>query len=148
VSSHITRGAPDWLPFWRHNQLGFYDTVALAESVIPAGEAARYEVLGYRFLDREIDGGIESPWTPPVAGGLVVDAGFVSVGFDAVNRTGADFLFECSPLSCNYAAKTMAHNEHCLFASLEEAVAGAVVFSRGGWEPGRYYVAEVLRRFS
>jgi hypothetical protein len=67
------------------------------------------------------------------------------VGFDAVSKsTGSSF--EHSPLFCNHAALTLAHNEHCLFATLDEAVAGALAFSGGNWEPGPYYVAQVLRR--
>jgi hypothetical protein len=52
-----------------------------------------------------------------------------------VSKSRAHF-FECSPLSCNHAAKTFKANAHCLFDALDEAVAAARVFSKGSWEPG------------
>jgi hypothetical protein len=67
---------------------------------------------------------------------------FLSVGFDAVARSH-DF-FECSPLSCNGGAATFATNDACLFQALEEALAAAKEFSTGNWEPGPYWVVEVL----
>ncbi len=69
------------------------------------------------------------------------DSGFVSIGFDAVGLSHK-FLglsqnsFGCSPLSCNGAAEQFAVNERCLFPTFNAAVAGAVEFSRGNWEPG------------
>jgi hypothetical protein len=70
---------------------------------------------------------------------------FELLGFDAVSKSVADF-FECSPLSCNGAAKTFKVNAHCLFDALDNALAAAKEFSNGNWEPGPYYVARVLRR--
>jgi hypothetical protein len=40
----------------------------------------------------------------------------------------ADF-FECSPLSCNGAAKTFKANADCLFDALDGAIAAAKEFS-------------------
>lgn len=66
------------------------------------------------------------------------------IGYDVVSRSGGH-LFECSPLSCNGGWQQFAVNEFCLFASLPEALRGAVTFSGPGWEPGPYFVVEVLR---
>jgi hypothetical protein len=35
VSECISKGPPDWINKWRHNDLWLYDTRALAESVVP-----------------------------------------------------------------------------------------------------------------
>jgi hypothetical protein len=70
---------------------------------------------------------------------------FEPLGLDVVCKSVADF-FECSPLSCNGAAKTFKANSHCLFDALDDAVAAAKEFSKRNWEPGPYYVARVLRQ--
>ena len=145
VSTCLAQAPAGWINHWAHNALGFYDTVQLAESVIPEAEAAAYEVFGYRFSRQLFQDGRAAPWAVPELPCAPPGREFAPVGFDAVSKT-ADF-FEHSPLSCNRAAETLTRNEHCLFDTLEEAVAGAMTFSAGGtYEPGPYYVAQVLRR--
>jgi hypothetical protein len=70
--------------------------------------------------------------------------GFMSLGFDVVNKTVSAF-FECSPLSCNGMANEVAVNRFCLVEDLVEAIALADRFSRDEPEPGPYYVLDVLR---
>lgn len=143
VSCCIVPGPPDWIRPWRHNELGFFESIEEAESVVPPAEVERYDLHGYQFLDQLFDAGKPAAWDPSVV--LQAPSEFEILGFDAVSRSTSSF-FECSPLSCNYAAATVAHNEHCLFSSLEEAVQAAATFSSGGAEPGPYHVAQVLRR--
>jgi hypothetical protein len=65
------------------------------------------------------------------------------LGYDVVSRSlGSNF--ECSPLSCNSAAEEIEVNGYCLIDRLEAAVEAARTFSSGNWEPGPYYVLEVL----
>jgi hypothetical protein len=144
ISACLAQAPPGWINHWAHNALGLYDTVALAESVIPEAEAASYELFGYRFAGQVFLGGSAEPWVVPELPCAAPGKEFASVGFDAVSKTG-DF-FEHSPLSCNRAAEALARNEHCLFNTLEEAGKGAMIFSGAGYEPGPYYVAQVLRR--
>jgi hypothetical protein len=144
ISCCVVPGPPGWIDRWDHNELGFFDTVAQVELVIPEGERHLYDVYGYRFLDQTFEAGQPGAWTPPVALERT-GAHFESLGFDAVSKSVSSF-FECSPLSCNYAARAVPHNEHCLFSSLKEAVTGALTFSMDNPEPGPYYVAEVLRQ--
>jgi hypothetical protein len=113
--------------------------------VTPAGEAERYEIFGYRFHRFAFEDGLEVTWEPPSVQARGPSSDWRSIGFDAVSRSGSSF-FECSPLTCNGAAATMPHNEHGLFPTFEAAKEGARIFSHGGWEPGPYFVAEVLRR--
>lgn len=146
ISQCLAHAPPGWINHWQHNALGFFDTVDQALSVIPEGEAARYELYGYRFSRQMFDKGHAAPWSIPELPCEQPGRDFISIGFDAVSKTADADLFEHSPLSCNRAAEKLAKNEHCLFATLEEAVAGAMTFSTGEFEPGPYYVAQVLRR--
>jgi hypothetical protein len=144
VSACLATAPPGWINHWQHNELGFYDTVELAQSVIPEAELAAYDLFAYRFSPHVFQGGRAAPWTIPELRCAPPGRELIPVGFDAVSKT-ADF-FEHSPLSCNRAAETLTKNEHCLFATLEEALEGAKFFSGGTFEPGPYYVAQVLRR--
>jgi hypothetical protein len=144
VSDCMSKGPPNWVDHWRHNDIGLFDTVQLAESVIPANERHEFTIVGYRIWDRMLENGVEvalGGTVRPVPG---PDAGFVSVGFDAVGWSYN--AFACSPLSCNRGAEQFPANERCLFSTFDAAVAGAVEFSTGHWEPGPYWVVEVLRR--
>ena len=72
-------------------------------------------------------------------------AGFTTIGFDSASRSSVSGLsLECSPLSCNGLAAELPVNEHCLFPTLDDAIAGAVRFAVEQPEPGDYYVVEVL----
>jgi hypothetical protein len=143
VSECMSKGPADWINKWLHNDLWLFDTVALAEAVIPTEERAETRVLAYRVWDRMFDAGqdVEAPLVMKDLPGP--EEHFVRVGFDAVVRSHD--AFGCSPLSCNGGAATFATNEACLFQSLEDALAGAREFSKGNWEPGPYWVVEVLR---
>ena len=145
VSECISKGPPDWIEHWRHNDFGLFDSEEIAESIVPEGDRGHYTIVAYRVWDRMFDGGEEvpAPALPPAL--TEPDARFSRVGFDAVARSGMT-SFECSPLSCNGAARTFSANEKCLFQTAEEAIAGAKAFSKGGWEPGPYWVVEILSR--
>jgi hypothetical protein len=143
VSDCISKGPRDWVDKWVHNDVGLFDTRDLAMSVLPEGEASAFTIVGYRVWDRMFDQGHEvALWAdlPALQG---PDADFVTVGFDAVARS-QNASFEHSPLSCNGGAATFPTNEACLFRTLDEALEGAKVFSKGHWEPGPYWVVEVL----
>ena len=143
VSECISKGPPDWIDQWRHNDFGLFDTRELAESVVPESDRTGYTTVGYRVWDRMFDQGKEVPLPtdPPSVPGP--EPGFMSRGFDAVARSGS-FGFACSPLSCNGGASSLPTNERCLFRTLDEAISGAREFSTGPWEPGPYWVVEVL----
>ena len=145
VSNCMAKGPEDWIDSWRHNtSTWLFDTPELAASVVPPDERVAFAIVAYRFWAPVFDQGEEFdldddlPTLPPP------DDSFESLGFDAVGRGPSSFT--CSPLSCNHAATTFQANEHCLFGTLEEALAGAKAFSTGDWEPGPYYIVEVLRQ--
>ena len=146
VSECMSKGPRGWIDRWRHNDFWLFDSVGLAESVVPEGERSNYRVLGYRVWDHVFDAGRSVPLLdtrapkrlPEPEAGLRVRR----VGFDAVSRSYD--TFDHSPLSCNAAAVTFPSNESCLFRTLDDALVGAERFSHGTWEPGTYWVVEVL----
>jgi hypothetical protein len=144
VSECISKGPENWIQKWRHNDLWLFDTPELAESVVAAGERHLFATIGYRIWHSGFDAGREDNLTMADAGTAVFDPAFQSLGFDAVVRSLNGF--GCSPLSCNGAAATHPTNERCLFPTVEAAIAGAKEFSAGTWEPGVYWVVEVLGR--
>jgi hypothetical protein len=145
VSDCISEGPPDWIDKWLHNDLGLFDTPELAESVVPEPDRGQYTIVGYRVWDRMFDHGKDVPLSTTPSSVPGPAPGFISLGFDAVARSMSS-SFECSPLSCNGGAATFLTNENCLFETLDAAIAGAREFSSGNWEPGPYWVVEVLSR--
>jgi hypothetical protein len=143
VSACISEGPPGWIDHWKHNRHGFYDAEKLAEQV--AGpDRAGYDLYAYRlFPFRCIGDKIESA---PVDGVGRAPEDYAFLGYDVVTRSTADF-FECSPLSCNAAARHYPVNEFCLLAGRETALHVLQEISRdGGYEPGPYYLFEVYRK--
>ncbi len=63
VSECMSKGPGDWINKWLHNDLWLFDTVALAEAVIPPEDRAETRVLAYRIWDRMFDAGqdVEAP---------------------------------------------------------------------------------------
>jgi hypothetical protein len=145
VSNCIAKGPEDWIKSWQFNELGFFDEVAVAEGLISEGERLGFELYAYRFLDQRFAAGVPELWRLPDLTCEALPANFETLGFDVVSKSQSDF-FECSALSCNGGARKFPVNEFCLFKTGDEAILSAVEFSGGNWEPGPYYVAEVLRR--
>jgi len=146
VSECIAEAPKDWIKSWAFNDLGFFDDVDIAESLVPEADRSQFDIYAYEFLDERFAGGLAEPWALPRLACKPPGVDFEPLGFDVVSKSVSTF-FECSPLSCNGAAKAFKANAHCLFDALDDAVAAAKVFSSpGGWEPGPYYVARVSRR--
>ena len=108
VSECISKGPHDWVNKWRHNILGFYDSETLARSVIDTN-ADEFDLYAYKLYPFQFDNGTVLPFKIPVCleDKLVM---YQFLGYDPVSKS-TDF-FECSPLSCNYAAKKFSVNRH------------------------------------
>jgi hypothetical protein len=146
VSHCISPGPEDWVDHWRHNELGWFNTVADARSVVPESERGLYRLFAYR-LERFVyrKGNRIAIPIPATVRPDPIGPEFVERGFDAVSKSMEDILgFDCSPLSCNSLATEMEANEFCLFPSRDAAAAAAQSFSVEGPEPGDYYVIQVL----
>jgi len=146
VSEHISSGPDDWEESWIHNEFGWFNSIADATRVVPEPDRPAYRLFAYRVAPHVYRGGdCIDLQIPANVRPVPIPVDFVSLGFDAVSKSDASVLgFECSPLSCNYLASEIPTNEFCLFQSAEAASAGAERFSRGGAEPGDYYVIQVL----
>jgi hypothetical protein len=146
VSECISPGADNWIASWRHNGLGWFNRVSDAVGVIPEEQRGDYRLFAYRIHPEVFRGGDRSPLRlPDDVLPEPLPAGFRSIGFDSASRSSvAGLSLECSPLSCNAMASEMTVNEHCLFPTLDTAIAGAVRFAVEQPEPGDYYVVEVL----
>jgi hypothetical protein len=144
VSECISEGPEGWIDAWKHNACWVYDTPELAASVVPEGEEG-FEVYAYRQVPVCVADGEVRDEPPAEVDAAPLTDEFEWLGYDAVSRSISP-MFECSPLSCCGAAESMPVNRHCLFETLEQALAGAREFSSGPWEPGPYLVVEVYRR--
>ena len=145
VSNCVSEPPEGWIEQWLHNDIGFFDNVSDAMAIVPAEDRARYRLFAYRLYPARFQHGGQQPFVMPASAADPVPPAFRSLGFDAVSKSMDSILgFECSPLSCNSMAAELGTNEHCLFDSLEAAIAGATRFSLEQPEPGDYYVVEVL----
>jgi hypothetical protein len=143
VSACISQDPPDWIERWIHNDLGFFDSLELALSVVPEAERGLYEVYAYKMLPRRFDGPIEKDWPLPELRVQPMPADFRRLGYDVVGHP-YDF-FDCSPLSCNAIAAERPVNAYCLFEREEEAL--DFLRSEQIWlcEPGPHALLEVWR---
>lgn len=160
VSNCISCGLETWgsnASQWTHNGLGLWDNEISLQDILAAeaGQAA-FNIFSYLLLPVAFGPDGETPIThgdmPDFAGPRPAaeppDRTFEAIGFDCVatewNLPIAGF--GCSPLSCNYMAREIPVNRHCLIDRLEEAIAAARHFAKEQPEPGTYYVVEVWRK--
>ncbi len=144
--SDCMSSAPDgWIDAWKHNDHGFYDTEDAAGSVVPADAATAYDFYAYELVPVEHDDELQLIAVTPAPGGVPADYEFF--GYDVVSRSMSSF-FECSPLSCNFGARTFRVNRYCLVDTLEEAYAtlSGIGAADGGYEPGPYSLLTVHRK--
>jgi hypothetical protein len=147
--SHCISKPPDgWIARWLHNELGWYNRLSDAAAAVPASQRTAHRLFAYRIHPLFFRRGNQHEFVVPSdVRPEPIPHTFRSLGFDSVNKqANAGFLFGCSPLSCNAMAAECAVNTHCLFGSVEEAIAGATRFSIEQPEPGDYYVIEVLEQ--
>lgn len=147
VSECLAKGPPGWLDAWKHNEFYFFNDAVDAWSVVPPGDRREFHLFAYRLLPALFDEGQREPLVLPKLCVQPMDAAFVQLGYDAVSRS-SDSLFECSPLSCNHLAETVAVNRYCLLADFDAAADLATFCSTTAsrCEPGPYAVVEVWRR--
>lgn len=147
--SHCISPAPeDWIESWLHNDLGWFNRIAAALSVVRPEHRKDFRLFAYRVHPKKFTADGQLPIVfPENVQPEAIGPEFRRLGFDSANKTMESVLgFECSPLSCNAMAEEVPVNEYCLFATLDEAIAGAERFAREQPEPGDYFVIEVLER--
>jgi hypothetical protein len=142
VSECISPGPEGRFTHWKHNDLGFYDTEALANEVA----AGDLDLYAYRLCPRAWRDADTAEFEVRAAPGDV-PADYDFLGYDLATRLHSTF-FECSPLSCNGLAAEIPVNRHCLLPDLESALAAAAALAPAstGREPGDLYLLEVHRK--
>ena len=146
VSECMSPGAADWISAWRHNGLGWFNHVAEALSVVPEPQRGEFRLFAYRVYPMVFRARQRSIIDLPAdVRPEPIPETFRSLGFDSASKSAYSALsLECSPLSCNEMGAELPVNEHCLFPTLDAAIAGAERFAVEQPEPGDYYVVEVL----
>lgn len=150
VSSCISQEPGMDVSAWRHNDYWFFDSPGLAYEnlaiVEPEASPDFYDLYAFKLYPVVFEDGEMREESVQIGEIVPLSPEFPFLGYDAVSCS-AGFAFECSPLSCNAIANEMSVNRFCLFTTLDDAMAAARRFSRGGYEPGPYYVLEVYRQF-
>jgi hypothetical protein len=144
VSACLSRAFADYVEFFAHNAFGLFDTVEairrlVAERSIDLGGT---RLFYYETHEDQFD---ENGHPSPIGyapAGVAPPARRQLAGFDVVSFS-MGHLPECSPLSCNGLAKAMPVNRHCLFDSVEDAIAHLRSGAFRNSEPGPYRVMAV-----
>ncbi len=125
VSGCTSSQFSDFINYWKHNGYWFFNSSSIMRKIaeennldISNTTLFYYEVYKFEFDEitkewllfrpDDFDTNIENPTTKVLA------------GFDVVTFS-VHTSPECSPLSCNYLAKDISVNSHCLFSSFIEA---------------------------
>lgn len=95
----IAKGPADWIESWTFDELGFFDEVDLAESVVPEPDLLQFEIRAYAFWDERFADGIPEPCTILTLACKAPGSDFEPLGYDVVSKSITDF-FECSPFAC------------------------------------------------
>jgi hypothetical protein len=145
VSDCVNESLAEYANGWKHNGFWMFDspadikTTAIANQIDLHGSALFF----YEAYEAEFDGPDRLPVVPDAMFETQVLVPHTKhlEGFDVV--TSCDGPNSHSPLSCNSIAADLKTNQHCLFASLDEAVAAVEngAFDKG--EPGPYRIYSV-----
>lgn len=105
--SNCLNGPPEgWIDHWKHNELGFFNTLSDARYIVRS-QPEPFILFAYRLLPRVFRKGEIEACEVPACPVEPLPPSFISIGFDAVSKSTSDF-FECSPLSCNHMAAQIA----------------------------------------
>lgn len=141
LSSCISEDFADYITSWKHNGYWLFDSpaaiCAVAEALGVSLEGTMlfyYEVHAFEF-DQER--GEWAPFEPEssFATSIAPPTNPTLEGFDVVSFFARSSP-ECSPLSCNGLASALPVNGHCLFSTLEEALAHVQSGAFAHGEPG------------
>jgi len=149
VSGCISAKPKDWITRWRHNELGFYNSEALAKSVLGEDERENepaFDLYAYALYQICADAG-KVEFLNLTTDAEELPSNYEFLGYDVISKAYSDF-FECSPLSCNNLAAEVPVNRYCLID--QEADAFRLLTDMGakykGVEAGPYYLFRVYRR--
>ena len=134
-----------YVPDCPHNGYWMFDSPA---AIVAAAKSNQIDIEGsklffYEAHELELDGDDRLPVVPDDSFDtqIVTPSTKHLMGFDIV--TFIDGPNSHSPLSCNSVAAEIITNEHCLFETLDEALAAVIGGKFDGSEPGPYRVYAV-----
>lgn len=146
VSGCISKEFGDYVGYWKHNGYWFFNSPEIIEDLARKNGISLQgtSFFYYEAYEMEFDGKQWHPYAPEPSfeTHVVIPADKRLEGFDVVTfsrRTSP----ECSPLSCNYLAKEIPTNAHCLLARFDDA---KTRLENGGFnnsEPGPYRIFAV-----
>jgi hypothetical protein len=148
LSGCVSANFTDYIQYWKHNGYWLFDAPAAMRAIATANniDLAGTTLFYYEVFEEEYDedtktwrafapdASVPTKVEPPKAARLG--------GFD-VASFWAKASAECSPLSCNGLAETLAVNRHCLFASLDEARQALQAGAFDNSEPGPFRIFAV-----
>ena len=130
---------------WKHNGFWMFDSPADIQAAAVANgiDLKDASLFFHEAYESEFDGDDRPPILPDAAFGTQVMVPVTShlEGFDVV--TFCDGPNSHSPLSCNSVAADVKTNQHCLFASFDDAVAALGSDAFDQCEPGPYRIYAV-----
>ena len=150
VSSCVSKDFADYIPFWRHNQFWFFDSVEIIQDVSREHQIdlSECEFLYYEIYESEFDDKL-GKWVSFQAEDsfgydVMIPEKKIFLGFDIVSYC-AGTSPECSVFSCSHLAEEVKINEYCLMDSFDEVkkIIESENIDKG--EPGPYRILSVHR---
>src|SRR5512141_2382183 len=90
VSEHVNSEPPDWIDRWLHNDLGFFNSIEQAQTVVPP-RLTQFSVFAYRLLPTEFKRGLSEPFAVPAYPLQPIPPTYTSLGYDVVSRSLGSF---------------------------------------------------------
>ncbi len=148
VSDCMSKAFCEFAGQWKHNGFWLFDSPALITQVAReagVGLAGR-QMFYYEVFGRQFDEALNA-WRPvepqnSFATNVLAPSDSCLEGFDVVSFSAGTGP-ECSPLSCNGLAGTIAVNTHCLLNSFDEARRLLEAGAFSGSEPGPFRIFAV-----
>lgn len=149
VSGCISRDFCDYIKHWKHNGFWMFNSpdairdIAVAESIdLSQTRLFYYEVYERQYVEERKE------WTAfeserRFETNVLVPGQRQLEGYDVVTFS-VQTSPECSPLSCNGLAESIAVNRHCLLTSLDDAKRHIESGSFDNSEPGPFRIFAVL----
>ena len=145
VSGCVNDSLAEYSDGWKHNGFWMFDSPADIQTAAVANgiDLKDASLFFHEAYESEFDGDDRLPILPDAAfeTQVLVPVTKHLEGFDVV--TFCDGPNSHSPLSCNSVAAEVETNQHCLFASFDEAVAALESDAFDQCEPGPYRIYAV-----
>lgn len=141
VSGCVSQNFTDYIKYWKHNGWWLFDSPAVMKDIARAEhlDLSRMTLFFYEAFDKQFDEGT-SEWStygpePSIPTEVEQPKSALLEGYD-VATFYAGTNPECSPLSCNSVAASVAVNQHCLFDTFGQAKAAIEAGTFNDSEPG------------